>query len=84
MGMRSTLCTKAKSDRVKGRLYSPERIKSLEEAAVLKSVTDLGDCADIYVSIARNTSMTGQKIQVGRLPRAAFLEGLKLMKQMLD
>lgn len=27
--------------------------------------TDLGDCAQAYLDIARNTSMTGQRIQVG-------------------
>jgi NAD(P)-dependent dehydrogenase (short-subunit alcohol dehydrogenase family) len=50
----------------KGRLYSPEAIKRLEQRATLKTVTDLGDCADIYISIAKNTSMTGQRIQIGK------------------
>lgn len=27
--------------------------------------TDLDDCAQAFVDIARNTSMTGQKIQIG-------------------
>jgi hypothetical protein len=47
--------------------YGPERIKMLEEKAVLKQATDLEDCADMYVAIAKNTSMTGQKIAVGKL-----------------
>ncbi|KAF2431841.1 short chain dehydrogenase/reductase [Tothia fuscella] len=47
-----------------GKQYSPEMIKSLEERAVLKAVTDLGDCADMFVSIAKNTSMTGQKVAI--------------------
>jgi len=36
----------------------------LEDKASLKKVTDLGDCADMYVSIVKNTSMTGQRIAV--------------------
>ena len=27
--------------------------------------TELGDCADMFVSIAKNTSMTGQAVAVG-------------------
>lgn len=40
-------------------------IKTLEDKAALKKVTDLGDCADMYVSIVKNTSMTGQRVAVG-------------------
>ncbi|KAK5019507.1 hypothetical protein LTR39_000334 [Cryomyces antarcticus] len=47
-----------------GNLYPPEAIKNLKERAVLKDVTDLSDCADAYVMIARNTSMTGQSVQI--------------------
>jgi len=50
---------------VQGQLYSKEKIEALKQAAVLKDVTDLEDCANIYVSIAQNTSMTGQRIAVG-------------------
>jgi hypothetical protein len=32
--------------------------------AVLKHETYLQDCADAYVMLARNTSMTGMRIQV--------------------
>ena len=53
-------------NRSKGRLYSPEKIKALEEAATLKKTTDLEDCADIYISMAKNTSMVGQRVQIGR------------------
>jgi len=35
------------------------------DAARLKKATDLGDCADAFVMIAKNASMTGQQIQVG-------------------
>ncbi|CZS98528.1 hypothetical protein WAI453_005750 [Rhynchosporium graminicola] len=44
--------------------YSEEKVKEMNERAYLKKETDLGDCAQAYVDIARNTSMTGQKIQV--------------------
>ena len=33
--------------------------------AALKIETDLNDCANAFVMIAKNASMTGQKIQVG-------------------
>lgn len=39
----------------------------MKEKAVLKMTTDLSDCADAFVMIAKNTSMTGQKISVGEL-----------------
>ncbi|KAH8821015.1 short-chain dehydrogenase/reductase-like protein sdr [Xylogone sp. PMI_703] len=47
-----------------GNLYPAERIKALKAAAWLQRETDLNDCAQSFVDIARNTSMTGQKIQV--------------------
>jgi len=47
-------------------LYSPEMIKTLEEKAVLKQTTDLSECADMFISIAKNQSLTGQKIAVGK------------------
>jgi hypothetical protein len=50
---------------LQGRLYSPEMIKTLEERAVLKATTSLDECADMFISIAKNTSMTGQRIAVG-------------------
>jgi len=44
--------------------YSEERIKAIKEAAPLKHETFLDDCADAYISAAKNTSMTGQQITV--------------------
>lgn len=40
----------------------PEPIKEHK----LITQTDLDDCAQAFIDIARNTSMTGQKIQVGK------------------
>ncbi|KAK8218617.1 short chain dehydrogenase/reductase family protein [Phyllosticta capitalensis] len=47
-----------------GEQYPPEVIEAMKEKAALKTVTDLQDCADTYVMLAKNTSMTGAKIQV--------------------
>ncbi|KAK0792708.1 hypothetical protein LTR75_011413 [Friedmanniomyces endolithicus] len=47
-----------------GNLYGSERINALKDAAVLKKETELGDCADAFVMLAKNTSITGQNIQV--------------------
>ncbi|KAK5688834.1 hypothetical protein LTS10_000812 [Elasticomyces elasticus] len=47
-----------------GNEYGPERINALKEAAVLKKETELGDCADAYIMLAKNTSITGQNIHV--------------------
>ncbi|KAF2142532.1 uncharacterized protein K452DRAFT_20218 [Aplosporella prunicola CBS 121167] len=47
-----------------GNKYGEERIQSLKERSVLKKETDLQDCANAFVMLAKNTSITGQKIQV--------------------
>ncbi|KAH6639444.1 short chain dehydrogenase/reductase [Boeremia exigua] len=47
-----------------GKKYSPERIKALQNAAALKKDTDLQDCVDAFVMLAKNSSMTGMRIQV--------------------
>ncbi|KAF1986672.1 NAD(P)-binding protein [Aulographum hederae CBS 113979] len=47
-----------------GKKYPGEQIAALKERSVLKMETDLDDCADAFVMIAKNTSMTGQKIAV--------------------
>lgn len=47
-----------------GEKFPAETISKYKERAVLKDVTDLNDCADAFVMVAKNSSMTGQKIQV--------------------
>ncbi|KAG9246441.1 short-chain dehydrogenase/reductase-like protein sdr [Calycina marina] len=47
-----------------GLRYPQERIDQVTEAALLKKATDLDDCAQAFVDIARNTSMTGQSVVV--------------------
>lgn len=44
--------------------YPEDVIKSMRERSFLGKDTDLDDCAQAYVDIAKNTSMTGQKIQI--------------------
>jgi NAD(P)-dependent dehydrogenase (short-subunit alcohol dehydrogenase family) len=47
-----------------GMKFGEEKIEAIKQAAVLKRETDLGDCAEAYVMLARNTSITGQAVQV--------------------
>ncbi|KAL1597487.1 [acyl-carrier-protein] S-malonyltransferase [Nothophoma quercina] len=47
-----------------GKKYSDERIAALTNTAALKKVTDLQDCVDAFVMLAKNSSMTGMRIQV--------------------
>ncbi|TID13683.1 NAD(P)-binding protein [Venturia nashicola] len=47
-----------------GQKFPAETVVALKQKAALKDVTDLDECADMYVAIAKNTSMTGQKIAV--------------------
>ena len=51
--------------RLQGLRYPKDKIDWMLDAARLKKATDLGDCADAFVMIAKNASMTGQQIQVG-------------------
>ncbi|RAO69061.1 uncharacterized protein BHQ10_005073 [Talaromyces amestolkiae] len=59
-----------------GNKYPEEAIAGLKEQAALKRETNLEDCAYQFVSIAKNTSMTGQEIVVdsglamGSLPKS--------------
>jgi len=47
-----------------GNKYPPETVKALKEKAWLKMETDLEDTAQVFVDIARNSSMTGVRVQV--------------------
>ncbi|KAF2027860.1 short chain dehydrogenase/reductase [Setomelanomma holmii] len=47
-----------------GLKYSEERIQQVKNAAALKHETFLDDCVDAFVMLAKNTSMTGMRIQV--------------------
>ena len=47
-------------------MFTAERIKEAEQRAVLKKVTDLDDTAEAFIMLAKNSSMTGMKVQVGK------------------
>jgi NAD(P)-dependent dehydrogenase (short-subunit alcohol dehydrogenase family) len=47
-----------------GLKYPEERIQQVKQLAVLKHETFLDDCAAAFVMLAKNTSMTGMRIQV--------------------
>ncbi|KAJ4357902.1 uncharacterized protein N0V89_002479 [Didymosphaeria variabile] len=47
-----------------GKKYSDEKIQWAKDTAALKHETDLQDCADAFIMLAKNTSITGARIQV--------------------
>ncbi|KAF1955466.1 short chain dehydrogenase/reductase [Byssothecium circinans] len=47
-----------------GLKYSEEVLTAVKDRAALKHETFLDDCADAFVMLAKNTSMTGMRIQV--------------------
>ena len=44
--------------------FSEESIARTSQKALLQQATDLGDCADAFVMLAKNGSITGQVITV--------------------
>ncbi|KAF2471595.1 short chain dehydrogenase/reductase [Lindgomyces ingoldianus] len=47
-----------------GLRYPPEVIEAVKAKAALGCAVDLQDCADVFVMLAKNTSMTGMKVQI--------------------
>lgn len=47
-----------------GQKFGPEQVKQLADRALLKHVTELEDCAALFVNLAKNGSITGQNIVV--------------------
>ncbi|EAW10824.1 SDR family NAD(P)-dependent oxidoreductase [Aspergillus clavatus NRRL 1] len=47
-----------------GRRFGETVIERLNQKAILKHETDLDDCANMFITLAKNTSMTGQQIVV--------------------
>jgi len=47
-----------------GLKYGDEAIKHRQNAAALKHETYLEDCVEVYIMLAKNTSFTGQAVQV--------------------
>ncbi|KAF8865013.1 short chain dehydrogenase/reductase [Acephala macrosclerotiorum] len=44
--------------------YGADSMEELEKKAWLKRDTDMDDCAQAYIDIAKNNSLTGQRIQI--------------------
>ncbi|PGH07845.1 hypothetical protein GX51_01555 [Blastomyces parvus] len=49
-----------------GERFPKEAVQAYVDKVALKHVPELEDCADVFITIAKNTSMTGQQIQVGK------------------
>ncbi|KAL6901149.1 hypothetical protein GGI43DRAFT_404134 [Trichoderma evansii] len=47
-----------------GQRFGPEMIAKIKDASALKRETDLDDTADLFISTAKNASMTGQEIVI--------------------
>ncbi|RFU77890.1 hypothetical protein TARUN_4358 [Trichoderma arundinaceum] len=47
-----------------GQRFGESVIEGIKDKATLRSETDLDDCADAFISAAKNTSMTGQQIVI--------------------
>jgi NAD(P)-dependent dehydrogenase (short-subunit alcohol dehydrogenase family) len=47
-----------------GQRYSSEYIQRWRDETPLREVPDVRQCAEIYLSVARNRSMTGQQIEI--------------------
>ncbi|KAJ5328537.1 hypothetical protein N7541_001323 [Penicillium brevicompactum] len=47
-----------------GQRFAPEKIDAWTSATALKRVPEVEDCADMFITLAKNASMTGQAIQI--------------------
>ncbi|KAL9601308.1 MAG: hypothetical protein Q9219_002603 [cf. Caloplaca sp. 3 TL-2023] len=47
-----------------GQKFPPEGIQAAKDKALLKKETGLEDCADSFIALAKNTSMTCQEVVV--------------------
>lgn len=47
-----------------GRNFAPEAVEHFRQRSQLKRVVDVEDCANAFVMLAQNASITGQSIQV--------------------
>ncbi|OOQ83970.1 putative NADP(+)-dependent dehydrogenase [Penicillium brasilianum] len=50
-----------------GQRFSPEQIKGWTDKTALGHLPEVEDTAEAYLSIARNSSMTGQAVQIGKI-----------------
>ncbi|EKV08373.1 Short chain dehydrogenase, putative [Penicillium digitatum] len=47
-----------------GQGFSPDKIESWKNATTLKRAPEVEDCADMFVTLAKNASITGQTVQI--------------------
>ncbi|KAJ5130098.1 uncharacterized protein N7515_006137 [Penicillium bovifimosum] len=47
-----------------GQRFAPELIEGWTNATALKRAPEVEDCADMFVTLAKNTSITGQTVQI--------------------
>ncbi|KAJ5257220.1 NADP(+)-dependent dehydrogenase [Penicillium angulare] len=48
-----------------GQQFSQEKIDAMTDKMVLKKLPEVDDAAEAFISIAKNSSMTGQSVQIG-------------------
>ncbi|KAJ5083749.1 hypothetical protein N7456_013176 [Penicillium angulare] len=48
-----------------GQQFSQEKIDAMTDKMVLKKLPEVDDAAEMFISIAKNSSMTGQAVQIG-------------------
>ncbi|KAJ5468606.1 hypothetical protein N7475_006358 [Penicillium sp. IBT 31633x] len=47
-----------------GQRFSPEKVEGWTNATTLKRVPEVEDCADMFITLAKNASMTGRTVQI--------------------
>lgn len=56
-----------------GDKYGAQEIQAIESRAALKRTTNIEDCADTFLWLAKNGSITGQRLIVGKFPETLLL-----------
>ncbi|EAW11182.1 SDR family NAD(P)-dependent oxidoreductase [Aspergillus clavatus NRRL 1] len=59
-----------------GQRFPPEKLQGFKNKAVLGKLPEVEDAAEAYVMLAKNPSMTGQSIQIGKHSQASFYSNL--------
>jgi hypothetical protein len=56
-----------------GEKYGAHEIHAIADNAALKKTTNMEDCADTFIWLAKNGSITGQRLIVGRFAETLLL-----------
>ncbi len=56
-----------------GEKYGALEIQAIADRAALKRTTNMEDCADTFIWLAKNGSITGQRLIVGKFAETLFL-----------